>query len=382
MGSAPTIFLSAAEASGDDHAARLIAALRRRVPDARIVGVAGPRMAAAGCEVVEDLTAHASMLGGPLLKLGYYYRAIARIKKSIRDIRPNIHVPVDSPALNWHLAAAAKSVGARVVHYIAPQVWAWAPWRVKKLARLTDHVMCILPFEQQYLRDRGVSATYVGHPLFDDMPPRPTPPADIVEAFGTGNWRVALLPGSRPGEIAAHSPALHEVARWITRRWKNARCVFTARDDRAAEAIREICGPDVDIAVGNTRQVLAKTHFAVAVSGTVTLEVAYFGVPMVIFYRVGAPLRMLKKLVGRWIMATKYLSLVNILSGRRMVPEIMPWNGRPGVVLESVKELMNDLGWLLETRDGLVSLCDTLTPPAGKTASDAAAEIICSHLSK
>jgi lipid-A-disaccharide synthase len=146
-------------------------------------------MAAQGCEVVADLTDSASMVGGPFLKLGYYHAMVRRLQKSIRAIRPDVHVPIDSPALNWHLAKAARQCGSKVVYYIAPQVWAWAPWRVKKLRRLADAVACILPFEQEYLRARDVNATFVGHPLYDDLPAGPTDQPDLLEAWSSGRWR-------------------------------------------------------------------------------------------------------------------------------------------------------------------------------------------------
>jgi len=378
-----TIFMSAAEASGDDHASRLIEAIRRRIPTARFVGVAGEKMAQAGCEVLADLTRRASMLGGPFLRLGYYVRTIRRIQRQMREIRPDIHIPVDSPAMNWHLAATAKSIGAPVVYYIAPQVWAWAPWRVRKLARLTDHVACILPFEQRYLRDRGVRATYVGHPLFETLPPRPETLPDLAEAWSQGAWRVAMLPGSRPAEIRQHSPTLLLAARKITRRWPGAKCTFTARTKEAAEAIRRSCrGGGIDITVGRLREVLAESHFAVAVSGTVTVEVAYFGVPMVVIYRTGRLLRLLRRLVGRWGVPTPHFALVNILAGRRVVPELMPWHGRKKIVTSMVMEVMDDLGYLFETRKALLDLLDPIRGQMKQSASDRTAELVCRVLDR
>ena len=372
-----TIFLSAAEASGDEHAARLIRALKERLPDARLIGVAGPKMAEAGCEILADLTSRASMLGGPLLRLRYWVRTVRRIQRQIREISPDIHVPVDSPALNWHLAAASKSIATPVVYYIAPQVWAWAPWRVRKLARLTDRVACILPFEQRYLRDRGVNATFVGHPLVEALPPRPDPLPDLAEAWADGTWRVAMLPGSRSSEIRQHSPALLAAARAITRRWPKARCTFTARTEPCAAAVRKVCGgAEIDIAVGRTREVLAESHFAVAVSGTVTLEVAHFGVPMVIFYRTSQMLRLLLRLFGRWGVPTPHFSLVNILAGRRVVPELMPWHGNRRILVEMVMELLNDVGYLFEARQDLLRLSADLADQSTGTASQRAAGLI------
>ena len=368
-----TIFISAAEASGDEHASHLIAAMRRLRPDARFIGVAGEKMAAEGCEVLVDLTKRASMAGGAIANAGYYYKMVRRIRRKIAEIRPDLHIPVDSPALNWHLAAEAKQCGSKVFYYIAPQVWAWARWRVKKLARLTDHVGCILPFEQAYLRHRGVSATYVGHPLLDTLGPRPEPLPDLADAWANGKWRVALLPGSRPGEIRGHGPALRETARMIRSRWPDAECTVTARTEPCAELLRPLlAGADVELAVGRTREVLASSHFAVTASGTVTLEVAHFGVPMVIFYRAG---RLMYNLLGRWLLKTPHLSLVNILGGRRVVPELMPWHGRVRQVTDTVAEVMEDYGWLCQTRRDLLALTDSLRAARAGSASENAAAL-------
>ena len=375
MAPGATIFLSAAEASGDEHAARLIQAIRRRLPDARFTGAAGPHMAQAGCEVLADLTGKASMLGGPVLKAGYYLRTVRRLCRGIRKIRPDLLIPVDSPALNWHLAKAARKAGVPVFYYIAPQVWAWAPWRIKKLARLTDQVGCILPFEERYLWDRGVNATYVGHPLFDAMSAPPAPP-DLAEAWAAGRWRVALIPGSREGEIRGHMPALLAVEEMIRRRWPQSHCTFTAYTKDAERLIRKLSkGRDIDVAVGRTRQVLAESHFAVTKSGTVTLELAYFGVPMVIFHRTSWLLGLGRHLLGRWAVNTPSFSLVNILAGRKIVPELMPWHGNVKKLKAAVKEVMDDYGYLFEIRKQLAALTAPLrvAPPA--SASDNAAEL-------
>lgn len=377
-----TIFISAAEASGDEHAARLMRALRRRLGRVRFVGVAGHNMAAEGCEVLADFTVRASMLGGPFLRIGYYYRAIRRLQRRIAEIRPDVHIPVDSPAMNWHLAKAARKSGAKVVYYIAPQVWAWAPWRVKKLASLTDHVACILPFEERYLRDRGVRASFVGHPLFSSLPARPAVLPDLAEAWSEGSWRVAFLPGSRPGEINDNVPAILAAAAAIRRRWPQARCTFAARNNEDALAIRKAShkgmGAHVDIEVHRTAEVLARSHFALAKSGTNTLQVAHFGVPMVTFYRVGL---LAYGLVGRWLIRTPHLSLANILAGRRIVPELMPWFGSARKLSDMVIDTMSDLGCLFEARADLLALTDELRGD-GADASDNTAALVAGVLGR
>jgi lipid-A-disaccharide synthase len=390
MTAGPVIFITAAEASGDRHAAELIRALRVRLPEARFVGAAGPEMARAGCQVVVDLTQRASMLLGPLASLGYYRRAIKKLRNAMAEIQPDIHVPVDSPALNWHLAKAAKQLGVPVMYYIAPQVWAWAPWRIKKVRRLTDHLACLLPFEEDFFNRRGVAATYVGHPLFDRLGPQRKEEncPDLLQAWLDGTWKVALLPGSRPGEIRKHTGPLLRLAGAITRRWPDAKCTITAANQDAEQnilaAISEANNGQhqarpCDIVVGDTAAVLAKSHFAVAVSGTVTLEVAHFGVPMVVVFRVS---RLAYNLLGRWLLRIKHFSLVNILAGRAIAVELIPWFGNEKKLLATVVEVMEDIGGLVATRQKLLNLTAPLEADRSGGASANTAEIIATMLGK
>jgi len=371
MNDAPTIMITAADHSGDAHAAGLIEALRRRLPQARFVGMGGAQMAAAGCELLADVTRRSSMLGSSFRQVFYFLRLIRRLARAMDECCPAVHVPVDSPAANWHLARAARRRGVPVVYYIAPQVWAWAPWRVRKLRRLTDAVACILPFEPDYLRPRGVNAHYVGHPLFDGLPE--ADPPDLASAARTGRWRIALVPGSRVAEIAAHAPALVTVMDRLQSLHPQAEFTFTALSEEAAGMIRHAAGrAELPTQVGNTAGVLARAHFAVVASGTVTLEVAYFGVPMVVFYRVN---RWAYRLVGSWLLRTRYLSLVNILAGRELVPELMPWYGDPELLVRRAQEVLTDLDGLERTRRALLELTAPLRP-AGAGAADNAADLV------
>jgi len=379
MDKAPTIFLAAAEASGDEHAANLVRALRARLPDARLLGVTGSHMAEAGCESVADVTRKASMLGGTFLKVGYFARNIFRIQKILRQVRPDLFIPVDSPALNWHLSATAKKSGSKVLHYVCPQIWAWAPWRVKKLRRLTDHVACILPFEPDYLRQRGIAATFVGHPLFDSLPARPPVLPDILEAYGEGTWRIALLPGSREVEIRMHTRAMLEAAAAIRRQWPEAEFSLAARTEHCANLIRRTCRAELlqiaELAVGRTRQVLAESHFALAGSGTVTLELAHFGVPMVTLYKTSWLMDLMLRVVGRWGVPTRHFALVNILAPRRIVRELIPWHGSSRQLASAALDVLGDPGYMLELRRQLLDLVAPLHVPPPATASDNAADL-------
>lgn len=369
----PTIFITAADVSGDAHAAGLIGALRLRRPDARFVGVGGQRMAAAGCELLAEPVRRAAMLTGTIAHLSYYARLIRTVARAMSRLRPDVHVPVDSPALNWHLARAARRRKIPVVYYIAPQVWAWAPWRARKLRRLTDAVACILPFEVPYLRARGVNAHFVGHPLFDALPA--ADPPDLAAAAADGSWRIALLPGSREAEIRGHVPALVETMDRLARHYPKAEFAFTAFNDVAADLIRGLAGrDDLAVEVGQAAEVLSRSHLAVAASGTVTLEAAHFGVPMVIFYRAS---RLLYHLTRRWLVRTPHLSLVNILAGRRLVPELMPWSGDAVRLVAAVETMLQDVAALRRLRGSLQELVAPLrAPPPGTGADNAAALVV------
>ena len=379
MRDAPLIFLSSAEASGDDHAARLIRAIRLRIPSARFVGAAGPAMQEAGCESLMDLTGRASMVMGPLGNLRFWRRVVKQLQGEIVARQPDLFIPTDSPALNWHLCKTAKSVGTTVLHFIAPQVWAWARWRIKKVRRFSDHIACLLPFEQEYFRERGVAATFVGNPVFDDLPPEQpveTMP-DLLEAWSEGNWRVALLPGSRQGEIRNHAAALAETARRIQARWPAAQCTFTARNEQAKDRIAQaLDGEAVQIEVGQTADVLQRSHFAIAASGTVTLEVAGLGVPMVVLHRLRGIERLGYPIARRFLLHTRFLSLPNILAGREIVPELMPWTGNVDVLAGRVLETMNNVGYLVEARQKLLDTTRPLRSEPGQTAAGRTAELV------
>ncbi|MEI8197475.1 MAG: lipid-A-disaccharide synthase, partial [Phycisphaerae bacterium] len=170
----PVFFLSAAEHSGDALGAALIAALRRRYPAANFVGVGGPLMAAAGCQLLANPVDRSAMLIGAVFSQArYWYKLLKQIRRELVSLRPAVVVPIDSSAVNLRVAAIAKGQGIPVCYYVAPQLWASRPWRITKVKAYTDTLCCVLPFEESYFRRHGVNAVYVGHPMFDTPPPPP-----------------------------------------------------------------------------------------------------------------------------------------------------------------------------------------------------------------
>ncbi|MGQ9649190.1 MAG: lipid-A-disaccharide synthase [Phycisphaerae bacterium] len=323
--SSPRIFISAAEPSGDRHAAGLVWEIRRLCPQAHLFGVGGPAMQAAGCVAIDDLTSKSAMLVGSLRLLGHAWRLLRRISRTLEACPADLAIIVDSPALHLPMAKRLRKSGCPVLYYIAPQLWAWAPWRIRRLRRRVDRVAAILPFEEDYFRQRGVDAKYVGHPLVEQLANYKLDPTLLKDIGGAGSPVIACLPGSRSHVIREVLPGQVEVARTIAKHHPRAVFLFAAADARGSAIIREtLPGSDLNyrIEIAHLPEVLSTSDLALCASGTATLEVAYHGVPMVVMYN-GS--KWGYRLVGRHLITTPYLSLVNILAGRRVVPEFMPY---------------------------------------------------------
>jgi len=319
------IFISAAELSGDRHAAELIHAIRAERPDASFFGVAGPGMQKAGCESIEDFTARATMLVGAVRLAGHAFRLVRRVGQLVREQRPDLAIVVDSPALHLPMARHIRAAGCPVLYYIAPQLWAWAPWRIRKLRRRVDQMAVILPFEEAYFRQRGVDARFVGHPLITQLSRESSSAESVEQLRALGRPLVACLPGSRRHVVEEVLPGQIEAARAIAESYPSAGFVFAAANEASATMIRAALeGAPVRwrLEVGRNADVLSAADFALCASGTATLEVAWHGVPMIVMYN-GS--KWGYRLVGRWLITTPHLSLVNILAGRRIVPEFMPY---------------------------------------------------------
>jgi lipid-A-disaccharide synthase len=319
-------FLSAGEPSGDLHAGNLARALRRADPAATVVGLGGDRLAAAGAELLHPL-ADTPIMGfvGAARAVPRMLRLLGRVEESWRRERPDAVVLIDYPGFHWHVAKAARKQGLPVVSFVPPQVWAWATWRVAWLRRSFDLVLCSLPFEEPWLRARGVTqARYVGHPFFDDLATRPERPAERAAVAPAAGRRVAaLLPGSRGSEVRHNGDTLLDVARRLAPRhpdveWHVAACRPAHAEALAARAAA--LGAPVRIHCGRTPEILAQAVAAVAVSGSVSLELMHHGVPTAFVYRIPAwwnwgPRQLLFR--------AEHIALPNLMAGRRLLPEFV-----------------------------------------------------------
>ncbi|QDU94662.1 lipid-A-disaccharide synthase [Lignipirellula cremea] len=309
------IFFSAGEPSGDLHGANLIRDLREQSGDeVECVGFGGPKMADAGCRLHFDLTELAVMgLIEPLKHISTFWSLYRSADRYFHNHHVDAVVLIDYPGFNWWIAKAAKAHGVPVFYYGAPQMWAWARWRVKKMRRLVDHVLCKLPFEKDWYSKHGCNATYVGHPYYDDIERTQLDAAFVEKLRSVKDPLVAILPGSRTRELVSNLPTFLKTVDNIRRELPNVRFAVGAFNERLAKLARtEIAerNLNVDVYVGRTSELMAEADCCMACSGSVSLELLHYAKPTVILYKVQSYNMMLQWFFRK----VKYITLVNLLA--------------------------------------------------------------------
>jgi lipid-A-disaccharide synthase len=343
------IFFSAGEPSGDLHSASLIHALREQYSHLELSGFGGHHMQAAGCEILYPLAEYPVMGFLPVVaQIGRFLKLASEADRYFRQHRPDAVVLVDNPGFNWWIARRAKFHRIPVFYFLPPQIWAWATWRVAKMRRFVDHVMCSMPFESSWYHDRGVHATYTGHPYFDELRHQRVDGEFLAEYTSTPDSPViGILPGSRTGEVSRIFPMYLRAAQRIARAFPAARFPVACLKPQHLEfveqqiaAARPAC--DIQAYLGRTPEIIRASHVCMSKSGSVSLELLYHTKPSTILYQVTAfdyyaiyhPLR------GIGMMAAKYITLVNLLADRELFPEFVSC----GDVSESITR--NILNWL------------------------------------
>ncbi len=318
----------AGESSGDQLGGALIAALRAQVPDVQCFGMAGPRMAAAGCEVWVSSDELSTMgLFEVLQHLPRLLQLRASLVERFQQAQPDVFVGIDVPDFNLGLARRLKSRGLKTVQYVSPQVWAWRQGRVRTIGRACDLVLCLLPFETEFYAQHGVRAEFVGHPLADQIPLR-VDRRGARDLLGVAQDAtiVALLPGSRVGEVERLGADFAAAAAWIAAARPEIRFLAPMASARV-RGIFERCaaaippGTSIQMVDGQAQRVLAACDAAIVASGTATLETLLTGRPMVVAYRLGALTAFLLRTLG--LVKVPYFSQPNLLIGRRLVPEFL-----------------------------------------------------------
>ena len=363
------VFISAAEPSADAHCAGLITAMQESCPGIEFVGVGGPKMAEAGCELLENTTGKAAMLYKAFSQVARFYKILQHIKHYLKSNNVDLVIVCDSPSFNFHVAKVAKKTGIKTLFFVAPQLWAWGGWRIRKLRKRCDKLCCLLPFEQDWFCQRGMDAVFVGNPLMDKLEIAGTRHEQYAD-FEPKKAKFALMPGSRAAEIDSLWRPMQQIALRLKEKYPAATFVAVAVDARREEILRaaQISGFECQYSIDSVNKTAEAVDFSIVTSGSATLEIAAAGCPMVIMYQSN---RILWHLFG-WAMKTKYLSLVNILSGRELVPEFMP-------NFTSIDPIVVSIEQLLENSDKLAQLSGELTkltePLAEKKACREVAKI-------
>lgn len=337
---APYIFISAAEHSADLHAASLMEAIRRRRPNARFIGLAGPRMRALGCETIQDMTSNSAMLAGAFLKVGEGFAMWSRLDRRLSHEPVELAIVIDAPTYHLPISRRCKARGLPVMYYIAPQVWAWAEYRVSQIRDRVDRLAVIFPFEEDYFRGHGVDAVYVGHPLWDALARYRRDEAFIAERRRGNALTVAILPGSRKHVIEEVLPGQLEVVGTLAKQFDGLGFVVSAADEWAESVIRRVMAErrtSLPIFRSRHLDLINAADLVLVASGTASVETAYFHRPMVVMYNAS---RIGYHLIGRWLIHTKHFCMVNILAGREIVPEFMPYFRSTEPIVKVAAELL------------------------------------------
>jgi lipid-A-disaccharide synthase len=371
------IFLSTGEPSGDLHAANLIESLRKRRPDAEFVGFGGPHMEKAGARVLFPLVDLAIMwFGRVLLNIHKFIGLLVLADRYFKTERPDAVVLIDYPGFNWWVAKRAKARNIPVFYYVPPQIWAWAGWRVKKVRKYVDHVLCSLPFEEEWYHQRGVpGATYIGHPYFDELAERTLDEAFLAEERRLGGRLVAILPGSRTQEVQKNLPTMIRAARKLAQGRSDLRFAVACLHERHQRLAREIIAAEggnvlpLEVHAAKTPELIRLADVAWAVSGSVGLELMVEALPSVVLYK----LRHLDLVIARPFIKARFISIVNLLAGAEIMPEYLTADDVSGELAGWARSWLDDPAAYAKTKTALASLRDRVAEPG---ASDRAAERI------
>ena len=372
------LLIVAGELSGDMHGARLAKALRRIDQSIILRGVGGRNMKEAGVDLIHGI-AHLDVVG----TFGFQQaRAALRTYFSVRNFLkstpPDLIIFIDNPGLNLRLASLAKSLGISVIYYVAPQVWAWHRERLKLIARVVDHLIVILPFEEEVFRSAGVPCTFVGHPLLDEIEMQSHgTKKDIRKHFllEESDLVVAILPGSRAREIKTHLPLMLESLTQVSQsmHFQTILPIAQSVDQPSVEAVCRQYSFDVKCVSGRAIDVMRSADVVLVASGTATLQAGFLGIPMIIVYRTS----WLTYCLARWLVKIKWIGLVNIVMGRSVVPELIQHQATPSRLAELIQTLVSDEVTYQRMVDELSAVRTKFTPPG---AADRAAAVIVKHL--
>lgn len=344
MGNSRRIMIVAGEASGDIYGADLVCEAHRLDPDLHFVGIGGQRMREAGVQTLVD-SADMAVVG--LVEVLKHFDVISaaflKLKKLLREDPPALLILIDYPGFNLRLAKVARRAGVKVLYYISPQIWAWRQGRVKKIARLVDHMAVILPFEAAFYEHAGLPVTFVGHPLLD-MVQVSMNREQSAASFGLDPSRkiVGLFPGSRTNEIERLLPVIIDSARLLKNQFPDIQFAVPVASTLNQEDLAHqflAAGLDVTFTHERIHDLIRACDAVISVSGTVTLEIALIGTPMVIIYKLSP----LTYLLAKRLVKIEHIGLCNIIAGETVVRELIQHEANPDMISAEIEKILDNL---------------------------------------
>ncbi len=373
------VMIVAGEASGDLHGSNLIAAMREMQPDVSFCGIGGKELVAQGMEPLYD-SSKLSVVG--LLEVFSHLQDIREamhiLEERLQKNPPRLLILIDFPDFNLMIAKKAKRLNVPVFYYISPQVWAWRSGRVKKIARLVDRMAVILPFEKDFYKKKGMDVDFVGHPLMDSVQPKMTREEFLSsQGISSESKIVGILPGSRKNEVNKMLPTFLEAARMLSADCKDVTFLCPLAPSLTINDLQENglddAGLQIKVVTGNRYDLMASCDSAIAVSGTVTLELAILNVPMVVAYRISP----LTHFFGSRLIKVQYAALANLIADREVVPEFLQKDMTPENIYQELSSILLDKDKYRTMKHDLQNVCIQLGGPG---ASKRAAAIAMSML--
>ncbi len=373
------VMIIAGETSGDAHGAHLVRAMKKKDPSLFFCGIGGDALKAAGVKILVDAK-ELSVVGitEVFAKIPKVLNGISTIKKVLQSLHPDLIILIDFPDFNLHIASIAKKHKVPVLYYVSPQIWAWRSGRIRKIKQNVDHMAVILPFEEDYYTRHNIPVTFVGHPILDSYSPLDKKKSDHGAALPPV---IGLLPGSRTSEIARNLPLMLASASILQNRFKDIKFLLSIAPAISREWVESFVNPyqntcRIELVPGNILEIFEKSTLIIAASGTVTLETAIYGVPMVIMYKISPASYML----GRALIEVDHIGLVNIIANERVVPELIQGDASPGKIASTVSDLLNNPLELLRIKEKLKLVKSRLGEAgASEKTADIGLSLLTSH---
>ena len=372
------VTILAGEVSGDQHGAKLVSAMQKKTPTLFFCGMGGDALRRAGVRIVVEAS-ELTVVGitEVFAKIPAILQARAKIKKLLISLKPDLLILIDFPDFNLHIAAVAKKLDIPVLYYISPQIWAWRQGRVKRIRQLVDHMAVILPFEQRFYKEHNVPVTFVGHPLLDANLSADGP---ISQANPSDKTVIGLVPGSRDIEIIRHLPVMLDSANILTERLGQVKFIISHAPSVERKRIQAVIEghflrAKVEVISDGVEKVFERSDAIVAASGTVTLQAAIYGIPMVIIYKVSA----VSAWLGKALIRVPNVGLVNLVAGRELVPEFLQESATGDNIAQAIQNMLKDKEKLNHLKHQLIALRDML---GGGGASERVADLALKMLTR